>query len=54
MKFAAADREGRYSKIITLYLENEDKNMRSVQKPEYKQSSIWGKKGAREYDEPKK
>lgn len=56
LKFAAADREGRYSKIITLYLENEDKKYEvQYKKPEYKQSSIWGqdKKGTREYDEPK-
>ncbi len=56
LKFTAADKEGRYSKVIILNIENEDKKYEvQYKKPEHKQNTIWSyeKKGTREYDEPK-
>ncbi len=56
VKFAAVDKEGRYSKVIVLNIQNEDKKYEvQYKKLEHKQNTIWGteKKGTREYDEPK-
>ncbi|WP_425060961.1 hypothetical protein SCACP_17260 [Sporomusa carbonis] len=56
VKFAAADKEGRYSKVITIILENEEKKYEvNYKKPEHKMESLWGtgQTATREYDEPK-
>jgi hypothetical protein len=56
IQFAAADKEGRYSKVISIDLENEEKKYEvNYKKPEYSNGDLWGNTSisAREYDEPK-
>lgn len=56
IKFAAIDKEGRYSTVITLILENEDeKYVVNYREHEPKKQSLWGANytPSREYDKPK-
>ena len=56
IQFAAVDKEGRYSKVISIDLENEEKKYEvHYKKPDYSNGNLWGNPAisAREYDEPK-
>lgn len=56
IQFAAADKDGRYSKVVSLSLENEEKKYEvNYKNPEFSNGNLWGDPAisAREYDEPK-
>jgi hypothetical protein len=56
IQFAAADKDGRYSKVVSLILENEEKKYEvNYKKPEFGNGDLWGNSGipVRENDEPK-